>query len=122
MSGLGIAGQGRSQAEISEILPLIRRLTSQLTIQEQWVVIYHLIRERLGADPQQGSALTDENGQTYLFLVPPHLMDRPHDDEAKVAASLGTRVPADRFLEVISQTDDLEAVARRLCDLGGVSR
>lgn len=122
MSGLGIAGPGISKAEMSEKLLVVRRLISQLTIQQQWTVIYHLIHERLGDDPKHGAALADENGHTYLFLVPPQLMDHPNDDEAKSSAPTGRTVPADLFLEAISQTDDPADVARRLCDLEGVSR
>ena len=121
MSGSGTMDMGLSQANISTTLTRVRDSIAHLTNQQQWLLVYHLIHERLGDNPQKGFALTDEHGCTYLFLSPPHLLNQG-TEEAEHTAPTGTTISAGQFLEIIHDVDDPETTARRLYELGGVAR
>jgi hypothetical protein len=109
---------------VTEIIKSVRVLLTQLSSAEQWDVITHLIHDRLGSDPEDGVALTDPGGDTtYLFLVPPRLMERagPNQDQREMPSS--RTVSADRFFEIINHTDDPVTMAKRFQEeLEGVPR
>jgi hypothetical protein len=113
---------GTPQTDESANLKKIREKILLLEDKEQWEVIYHLIRQRLGDDPQHGAALTDPDGRTYLFLVPPHLMEKPEEDDAENVTPAEQEVSADRFLDIINQEGDAAAINNRLYELGNVTR
>ena len=94
----------------------LTNLISGLTKEEQWDVIYRLLHERFGENPQQGVALTDADGKTYLFVVPPHLMEMTESNEPM--RRFGTQtVSSRRFLDVLKKRGTAKDIVNHLNDL-----
>jgi hypothetical protein len=89
----------------------------KLTPKEQWAVIYHLIHEQLGDDPERGAALSDDHGQTYLFLVPPHLVESSHDDKEGGRMPRGCSVSSKRFLKILTGGGEPTDIVKRLNEM-----
>ena len=105
---------GMFQADAPTNLESIQGRLAELSTADQWAVTYYLLHERFGDDPQQGAALTDADGKTYLFLVPPHLLENA---DAEGVHEQDRSVSQERFLDIINGTGDPETIARRLWEL-----
>jgi hypothetical protein len=99
---------------------------SRLDPSDQWKLIQHLLRNRLGDDPQEEVPLCDPDGTVYAFIVPARkrfgLVERGPEEWAALEASIGvdadSTIPADEVLRLLEAAKDSPGVASRLEDVG----
>ena len=94
---------------------------SSLKPKEQWEVIYHLIHEQLGDKPERGAALTDAKGRPYLFIVPPHLLERENVGTGEHRSS-GRSVNSRSFLKILASGKEPSEIVKSLNEIAHEKR
>jgi hypothetical protein len=94
-----------------------KKKTANLTSDDQWTLISHLIRERMGEDPSQEVAVCGPNDTPQVYIVPARLwFERRMESDLNRDASedIGQTVPLSHALRVMARGGTPKDVADQL--------
>jgi hypothetical protein len=105
--------------ESSEIMGKIRQLFAQCSDEQKTAILYQLLHDRFGNDPQ-AERVCDPEGVTYAYVVSAKWMfdaftrDNLDELEVEVSQCVGPAISGDEVLDVLETGGEPEKVVRRL--------